>query len=95
MLWHSTKRVLREPVFSLQNFFDMNATKMLYIEHEGALFRGFARAWPQEVWVPGLKRFEPYKGEIPKPIHWGDVISDADAEAYMRDCDSGVVDRGP
>jgi len=45
---------------------------MIYVENEGALFRGPARAWPREVWS-GTK-FEAYMGEVPKGIEWGNQI---------------------
>ena len=65
------------------------ARSMLFIENEGALFRGFARAWPQEIWDPRAKRFVPYKGDVPKDVTWGQEISNGEAEAFMRDEDSG------
>ena len=58
--------------------------KVVYIENEGALFRGFARAWPQEVWNAKEKKFVPYKGHVPKEIEWGDVISEAEAQKLMK-----------
>lgn len=58
--------------------------KVVYIENEGALFRGFARAWPQEVWNAKEKKFVPYKGHVPKEIDWGDVISEAEARKMME-----------
>ena len=54
---------------------------MLFIENEGALFRGPARAWPKEVW--NGKAFEPYTGAVPKDIEWGTIIDDADASRMM------------
>jgi hypothetical protein len=50
---------------------------MIYIENEGALFRGPARAWPREVWT-GTK-FEAYKGQVPKGIEWGNQIDEEEA----------------
>jgi len=54
---------------------------MIYIENEGALFRGPARAWPKEVW--NGKEFVPYKGSVPKDVDWGDEIDEAAAKALM------------
>ncbi len=54
---------------------------MVFIENEGAVFRGPARAWPKEVWTG--EKFEPYKGDVPKPLEWGNVIDEADAQALM------------
>lgn len=54
---------------------------MIYIENEGALFRGPARGLPQEVWAGG--KFVPYKGSVPKPIEWGSEISEAEAKSLM------------
>lgn len=42
---------------------------MIYIENEGALFRGESRVWPRQVW--NGKDFVPYTGSVPKPIEWG------------------------
>lgn len=54
---------------------------MIYIENEGALFKGPARAWPKEVW-DGAK-FVPYKGVVPKDIDWGHEIDEAAAKELM------------
>ena len=54
---------------------------MIYIENEGALFRGPARAWPKEVW--NGSEFVPYKGKMPKDIEWGDEIDEAAAQKMM------------
>jgi hypothetical protein len=44
-----------------------------YIENEGAIFRtqGPSNAFPSEVWNPFERKFEPYLGEVPKPVSWG------------------------
>ncbi len=55
---------------------------MLYIENEGALFRGPARAWPKDVW--NGREFVPYRGETPKSIDWGHVISEEEARRLME-----------
>lgn len=54
---------------------------MIYIENEGALFRGPARAWPKEVW--NGSEFVQYKGAVPKGIEWGDEIDEAAAQRMM------------
>lgn len=54
---------------------------MIYIENEGALFRGPARAWPKEVW--NGSEFVPYQGAVPKDIEWGDEIDEAAAQRLM------------
>lgn len=54
---------------------------MIYIENEGALFRGPARAWPKEVW--NGSEFVPYQGAVPKDIEWGDEIDEAAAQKIM------------
>lgn len=61
-------------------------SKLIFIENEGALFRGPARAWPKEVWTGS--QFAPYTGTVPKPIEWGNVITDAEAARLMRGEDS-------
>jgi hypothetical protein len=50
----------------------------VYIEHEGMLYRGPARAWPQEQWNHG--RWLKYDGPVPKDVEWGDLVDEAEAE---------------
>lgn len=54
---------------------------MIYIENEGALFRGPARAWPKEVW--NGREFVAYKGAVPKEIDWGEEVDEAEAQQLM------------
>lgn len=56
---------------------------MLYIENEGALFRGPARGVPLEVW-DGSK-FIPYAlAGQPKPVNWGNLVTDEEAKQMMN-----------
>jgi hypothetical protein len=57
--------------------------KTIFIEHEGALFRGPSRGHPREVWSDKERRFIPYKGSVPKPVEWGREIGQADAWRMM------------
>ena len=56
---------------------------MVYIENEGALFRGPARGVPEEVWSAREGKFVPYKGSKDKPIDWGNIISEEEASKMM------------
>lgn len=56
---------------------------MLFIENEGALFRGPARSWPREVWLGG--EFRPYAGTVPKGIEWGSLIDEDQAKRMMAE----------
>jgi hypothetical protein len=56
---------------------------MVYIENEGALFRGPARSNPVEVWNVAKGAFVPYMGSKDKPIDWGNEISEAEAKELM------------
>jgi hypothetical protein len=57
---------------------------VLYIENEGALFRGPARSVPLEVWNKTLGEWAPYAlAGKPKDISWGTVISEEEAEEMM------------
>ncbi len=58
--------------------------QMKYIENEGALLRGLARGWPEEVWSARERKFLPYKGTVPKGVEWGEFISDEEAQAIMN-----------
>jgi hypothetical protein len=73
---------------------------MKFIENEGALFRGFSRSHPQEVWHPE-SGWKPYIGSVPKPIEWGHEISrgeawrmmaEAQGAPEMRELDFGTPD---
>lgn len=67
---------------------------MIFIENDGALFRGPARGVPTEVWSPSRRSFVPYKGAgKPKPVEWGTVVSDADAKELMGDSASADLAR--
>lgn len=58
--------------------------KMVYIENEGALFRGPARGVPLEVWSAAERKFVPYaQAGQPKPIDWGDVVTEEEAFRMM------------
>lgn len=58
--------------------------KMLFIENEGALFRGPARGVPLEVWSRLENKFIPYRfAGQPKPIDWGHLIDEAQAIQLM------------
>jgi hypothetical protein len=58
---------------------------MIYIENEGALFRGGSRANPAEVYDFKAKEWSAYTGKVPKPIEWGDIISADEAEQMMAE----------
>lgn len=58
--------------------------RLVYIENEGALFRGFARAYPTEVYHHRAGRWAPYTGSTPKPFEWGDEISEAEAHRAIE-----------
>lgn len=59
-------------------------SKKILIENEGALFRGSSVSRPEEVWNPATG-WTAYKGEVPKPQEWGAEISQAEADALMRE----------
>ena len=48
----------------------------MYIESQQVLFRGSSVYWPEEIWNVA--------GKVPKPEGWGDIISDAEADALKR-----------
>ncbi len=54
-----------------------------YIENDGALFRGFTKAYPEEVYDFKAKAWNAYTGSTPKPIDWGEYITADQAEAMM------------
>jgi hypothetical protein len=56
---------------------------MRYIENEGALFRGYARGYPEHVYSFRQRKWLPYTGSVPKGVEWGEFISDEEAEAWI------------
>jgi hypothetical protein len=55
----------------------MTMRKIVYIEHDGALFRGFGRSHPQEVWSHREQKWKAYAFDAQwKPIEWGAEISE-------------------
>lgn len=57
---------------------------MIYIENDGALFRGVSRGLPKEVWSRKAQAWKPNTFDEPfKPIGWGTVISEAEATKLM------------
>lgn len=54
----------------------------VYIENEGALYRGVARGLPDEVWDTTIKKFVAYPLE-PKPVDWGEVVDETRAQEIM------------
>ena len=57
--------------------------KLIYLENEGALFRGINRGHPTEVWHPHEQRWAPYTGRVWKPVEWGHEITKHEAERLM------------
>lgn len=55
----------------------------VFIENEGALFKGHSLSWPDEVWSHKSKTWEPYKGRVPKEVDWGSVIHEDEANEIM------------
>jgi len=56
----------------------------MLIENDQAIFRGPRFNWPTEIWDTGLQAWKPYKGDVPKPGHWGSVISPEEAKEFME-----------
>ncbi len=57
---------------------------MIYIENDGALFRGPSRSNPTHVWTRKTRAWKPYAGG-PKEIEWGTEITEAEALNMMMD----------
>lgn len=56
----------------------------MLIEAGGAIFKGVSVFWPEQVWSLKDQRWKPYKGDVPKEIGWGDIISPEDAAEFME-----------
>lgn len=57
--------------------------QLRYIENEGALFRGYTRAFPEEVYDTRTKSWHVYEGTNPKPVDWGDYVTEEEAREWM------------
>jgi hypothetical protein len=64
-------------------------TDKVLIEHEGMLYRGDKRAWPEEVYDVKKGDFSPYAGGVPKGVDWGSVVTDDEAEEIKRGLHGG------
>lgn len=59
---------------------------MVYVENDGALFRGISRSHPSEVWFGPTKGWVPYTFEGAfKPVEWGTEISQPEADRIIAD----------
>lgn len=59
---------------------------IVYIEHDGALFRGTSRSCPQEVWSHREQQWKPYSFDAPwKPVEWGTEITEEEFEGLAAD----------
>ena len=57
--------------------------KMMFIEGEGGLFRGYCEDIPSEIWHPG-SGWQHYTGG-PKQRYWGSKITEDEAKEMMAD----------
>ena len=65
---------------------------MVYIETEGALFRGPDRGVPEEVYFKG--GWQPYAGkDRPRDVSWGWEIDEAEAHRIMARIDGVTPER--
>ena len=53
---------------------------MIYIENEGAVFRGKSVSYPTEIWSRKSSAWIPYTGRVPKDSEWGSEIDEAEAK---------------
>lgn len=61
---------------------------MVFIENEGALFRGPSRSHPAEVYHGANRGWEPYPDAgKSKPIEWGNEMTPEEASELMREID--------
>lgn len=56
----------------------------MYIESQQSLFRAQTYYWPKEIWNVAAQHWQPYTGKVPKLEGWGDILSDAQAEALKK-----------
>ncbi|WP_238914236.1 hypothetical protein [Achromobacter insolitus] len=58
---------------------------MIFIENDGALYRGPVRGLPKEVWSAFEGRFVPYAfSDQVRPVGWGHVIDEEQARVIMN-----------
>jgi hypothetical protein len=63
----------------------------MFIENEGALFRGSSRQEPAEIWDRSREEWVAYEGEVPKLHVWGRTITEDEALALIEE--DGVAPR--
>jgi hypothetical protein len=59
-------------------------SELMLIENDQALYKGPFPNWPTELWNVRLKKWEPYKGSIPKDGTWGNVVTPEQAEGFKQ-----------
>lgn len=57
----------------------------IYIENEGALFKGRKVNIPNEVYSFKDGVWKTYKGEVPKPFDWGQEVDAKYVEQAIKD----------
>jgi hypothetical protein len=54
--------------------------RMLFIDADGCLYRGFGRLWPAHRWDPVDVRWVREATPGPRPDSWGELVTPAEAE---------------
>lgn len=60
------------------------SASLMFIESQQALYEGASYYWPERIWNVAAQKWQPYKGKVPKPQAWGDIVSEAEAEEWKR-----------
>jgi len=55
----------------------------LLIESEGQIYKADTYYFPKERWSAIDQEWLPYKGEVPKPEAWGDIVTEAEAAEFQ------------
>lgn len=63
---------------------------MMYIENEGAIFKGTSRSFPTHVRDHGIKDWIAYEGSVPKRIEWGYEITEDEALEWIAEAEGAA-----
>jgi len=60
--------------------------RLLFIEADGSLFRGFGRNHPCILWDVASRSWVSFETDWPKPWEWGQMLTDREAERCYPGC---------
>ena len=56
----------------------------MLLECDQALYRAESYYFPEEIWSVKDQVWKPYKGKVPKPQAWADLVDDEEADELKK-----------